>query len=63
MKKTYIQPLMAIEPMDVVEMLAASGVNLNSDGLIESVSGGADLTDGVIMSRELDDLEDLVLGM
>lgn len=52
MKKTYIQPELAIELMEPEMMIAASGITLDDSGDIESIVGGEDLTDGTILSRE-----------
>lgn len=57
MKKTYMQPTVAIEDMELEEMIAAStGITLNANGEIESIVGGSDYTgDGSnILSTEQD---------
>ena len=52
MKKTYMQPELAIELMEPEMMIAASGITLDGSDDIESIVGGEDLTDGTILSRE-----------
>ena len=53
MKKTYMQPETLWEGMELEEMMAASGINLDDSGNIVSIEGGADFVDGDILARQL----------